>query len=146
VVTNIQRPVKQPAPMRAAAVKTTEVRAEIKSAAKIIKPIVKKTAEHISPPVKPDSLQTTTIILNNNKLSITDDSKPRAKEIYPLIIYDGQEISGMEKIKSIEISKIDVLKGEKATKEYGIKGKNGVIIISSKSAMLQSEAQEANSN
>lgn len=49
----------------------------------------------------------------------------------PLFILDGKVIS-KEKVKSIQsksISKINVLKNEKAINKYGKKGKNGVIEI-----------------
>ena len=52
----------------------------------------------------------------------------------PLIIADGKEISKekMEDIDPDKIEKIEVLKGESATKKYGDKGKNGVILITTK--------------
>ncbi len=52
----------------------------------------------------------------------------------PLYIYAGLEITEaqMKQIDPNTISSIDVLKGEKATKEYGEKGKNGVVKISVK--------------
>jgi len=65
-----------------------------------------------------------------NKIFIsTDDSD---KE--PLIIKDGKEISqkDMEDLDSEDIEKVEVLKGESATKKYGDKGKDGVVIITSK--------------
>jgi len=57
------------------------------------------------------------------------------KENAPLYIIDGKE-SPNDKFNSIspnDISKIDVLKGESATKIYGKKGTNGVILITTKS-------------
>lgn len=52
----------------------------------------------------------------------------------PLYIIDGKETSSekMKKIKPDSIEKIEVLKGESATKKYGKKGENGVIIITTK--------------
>ncbi|MGB0836785.1 MAG: M56 family metallopeptidase [Flavobacteriaceae bacterium] len=59
----------------------------------------------------------------------TSDSKAK-----PLYILDGKEITSkeMEHIITENIESIEVLKGEKAAKEYGDKGKNGVILISTK--------------
>lgn len=51
----------------------------------------------------------------------------------PLFILNGEEISKeeMDNLKPDDIKSINVLKGESATKKYGDKGKNGVVIISS---------------
>ncbi|WP_207492696.1 M56 family metallopeptidase [Aridibaculum aurantiacum] len=53
----------------------------------------------------------------------------------PLYIVDGKEThaSVMRDMAPESINSIDVLKGEHATEKYGEKGKNGVIIISTKS-------------
>ncbi len=52
----------------------------------------------------------------------------------PLIFIDGKESTheAMEELGSDKIESIDVLKGEKATKEYGNKAKDGVIKITTK--------------
>ena len=52
----------------------------------------------------------------------------------PLIFIDGKESNHevMEKLDPESIDKIEVLKGEKATAEYGEKAKNGVIMITTK--------------
>ncbi len=52
----------------------------------------------------------------------------------PLIILNGKEISKeeMEDLDPDSIKMIDVLKGDKATEKHGDKGKNGVIIITTK--------------
>ncbi|MFD0991347.1 M56 family metallopeptidase [Mariniflexile jejuense] len=52
----------------------------------------------------------------------------------PLIILDGKEIDNdeMNSINPNTIEKVDVLKGENAIRIHGDKGKNGVILITSK--------------
>ncbi|MGZ0016760.1 M56 family metallopeptidase [Yeosuana sp. AK3] len=52
----------------------------------------------------------------------------------PLTIVDGKEISKeeMDKISPDTIDKVEVLKGDSAMDKYGDKGKNGVIIITTK--------------
>ena len=52
----------------------------------------------------------------------------------PLIILNGKEISKkeMEELDPDSIKMIDVLKGDKATEKHGDKGKDGVIIITTK--------------
>ena len=52
----------------------------------------------------------------------------------PLYILNGKEISKeeMDAIKPDSIEKVEVLKGESATKKYGEKGENGVILITTK--------------
>ena len=51
-----------------------------------------------------------------------------------LILVDGKEVSydELDKIKGESIDHMDVLKGESATKIYGEKAKNGVILITTK--------------
>ncbi len=51
---------------------------------------------------------------------------------FPLFILDGKEVPNIDDVSPENIEKIDVLKGESATELYGEKGKNGVIIITSK--------------
>jgi len=52
----------------------------------------------------------------------------------PLMIVDGKEMEGgsLEDIDPEKIESVNVLKGDKAVEEYGDKGKNGVVIISTK--------------
>ena len=52
----------------------------------------------------------------------------------PLIIIDGKEVTDkeMKELGPDAIEKIEVLKGEKATEKYGDKGKDGVILITTK--------------
>jgi hypothetical protein len=66
--------------------------------------------------------------------------------VKPLFVLDGKIIqqADIEKIDTRNIESIEVLKGEKATDQYGDKGKNGVVVISSKKAPMkirQSEKQ-----
>ncbi|WP_347839060.1 carboxypeptidase-like regulatory domain-containing protein [uncultured Draconibacterium sp.] len=50
----------------------------------------------------------------------------------PLYILDGKEIGKVEEISAEELESISVLKDESATTLYGEKGKNGVIIFTTK--------------
>lgn len=54
----------------------------------------------------------------------------------PLVLLDGKEISydRMKAMDNNEIESVVVLKDEQATSVYGAKGKNGVIVISSKTS------------
>ncbi len=64
-----------------------------------------------------------------NKISLnTKDGKE------PLYIVDGKEITKKEfdKISSEKVKSIDILKDEQSTKKYGDKGKNGVVLITTK--------------
>ena len=65
---------------------------------------------------------------NNNKFFFSSDGKE------PLYILNGKEISReeMDAIKPDSIEKVEVLKGESATKKYGDNGQNGVILITTK--------------
>jgi TonB-dependent SusC/RagA subfamily outer membrane receptor len=50
----------------------------------------------------------------------------------PLIIIDGKEAKSLKNIASDDINSITILKDGSATKLYGDKGKNGVIVIKTK--------------
>ena len=52
----------------------------------------------------------------------------------PLYFADGKEITSeeMKKISPDTIEKVEVFKGEKAIEKYGEKGKNGVILLTTK--------------
>ena len=50
----------------------------------------------------------------------------------PLIIIDGKESKGLKTIAPDDIKSITILKDESATKLYGDKAKNGVLIITTK--------------
>lgn len=50
----------------------------------------------------------------------------------PLIIIDGKEAKSLKNIAADDINSITVLKDGTATKRYGDKGKNGVIVIKTK--------------
>lgn len=72
---------------------------------------------------------------STGKASIIINKKPEEwKNKQPLFILDGVETSyfKLEKIDPNTIEKVDVLKDEKAVIKYGEKGKNGVVIITSK--------------
>lgn len=56
----------------------------------------------------------------------------KKNDLPPLIYVDGVEVKSIDVIDPKDIESIDVLKDKAATTVYGKKGKNGVIIISSK--------------
>lgn len=64
-----------------------------------------------------------------NGLTIKSGGDP-AKQ--PLYIVDGTEVKIVENLNPEEIERIEVLKDQSATAVYGDKGKNGVILISTK--------------
>lgn len=59
----------------------------------------------------------------------------------PLIVMDGTEIQNTSDINPMEIYSVDVLKDASSTAIYGIRGANGVIIVTSKAAQHAKEAQ-----
>lgn len=71
---------------------------------------------------------------NNNKEEVAQSSSDTAKKPAPLYIVDGKEMSAEEvhKIDNTKIGSVNVLKGAEATKQYGDKGKNGVVMITMK--------------
>ncbi|WP_372950168.1 TonB family protein [Mariniphaga sp.] len=75
--------------------------------------------------------------IDNSKLESNQNaSKMRLRSApgseFPLFILDGKEVANIDDVNPENIEKIDVLKGESATELYGEKGKNGVIVITSK--------------
>ena len=54
------------------------------------------------------------------------------KDSIPLYIIDGKEVSSLEEINPKQIESVKVLKDASAVKIYGEKGKNGVIIVTTK--------------
>jgi len=58
---------------------------------------------------------------------------------HPLFVVDGIEVKNIDNLNPDEIEKIDVLKDQSSTAIYGDKGKNGVILITTKTNYLQKE-------
>ncbi len=91
--------------------------------------------------IRADSLSknpNTSIIINNDNYTVL---RPKyLTDNTPLYIIDGEEVPQgkdasveiLKKINPNDIAAIEVMKGEKAFKKYGEKGKNGVIIITTK--------------
>ena len=69
-----------------------------------------------------------------NGLTIKSGGDP-AKQ--PLYIVDGTEIKSVENLNPEEIERIEVLKDQSATAVYGDKGKNGVILITTKEKKIK---------
>lgn len=83
----------------------------------------------------PDATDTIIVEDNNEERIIIRGSNINIDNENPPLIYkDGKEIS-MDDIKEIDprsMKSIDVLKGDSAIEKYGMKGKNGVILITTK--------------
>ena len=60
-------------------------------------------------------------------LKVGDDDLSNA-----LYIVNGIEVDNLQDIKPDNVEKIDVLKGESATRIYGEKGKNGAVVVTTK--------------
>jgi len=50
----------------------------------------------------------------------------------PLFILDGKEVPGIDDVSPAEVESINVLKGESAIELYGEKGKDGVVVVTTK--------------
>ena len=59
----------------------------------------------------------------------------------PLILMDGSEVLSTQEINPNEIHSIDVLKDASSTAAYGMRGANGVIVITSKAAYHAKQAE-----
>lgn len=79
-----------------------------------------------------------TVETTKGNLKVSAAKEDTTQAVKPLVILDGVEMSWSEfdkkKIEGNDISSINVLKGEQSTAKYGEKGKNGVIIVTTKAA------------
>ena len=84
-------------------------------------------------------------LVTQNKFSITRSVESAAKDakkskiikpnkLSPVVYLDGVEIESTDNVNPDDIESIDVIKDKTATAVYGEKGKNGVILITSKKA------------
>jgi TonB-dependent SusC/RagA subfamily outer membrane receptor len=69
---------------------------------------------------------------DNTAISISNLKGKIINVAHPLYIVDGKEVGSMENISPHNIESMAVLKDEAATEKYGEKGKNGVVIITTK--------------
>ncbi|MFI5161834.1 MAG: M56 family metallopeptidase [Sphingobacteriales bacterium] len=101
---------------------------------------VRITGTNLAPVVRLNGLELDTVkvkgigkknIVYLNKVRINDETtldSPGNK----LIIVDGKEVKSLKNVSADDIKSLTVLKNETAEKRYGDKGKNGVIIITTK--------------
>ena len=88
--------------------------------------------------ISPGENVTDTIPAKKNGM-IRDDTRPftivdgeEDTDTKPLILVDGEEVPEIKSLKPDEIASISVLKGGKAMDFYASRGKNGVILITTK--------------
>ncbi len=85
-----------------------------------------------------------------DKAAITRNTKTRVKingeeiKASPLVLVDGKEVEDTNSIDSESIESVSVLKDASATAIYGEKGKNGVVIITTKKGVLDKTANARN--
>lgn len=60
----------------------------------------------------------------------------------PLILLDGMEVLNTHEINPSEIHSVDVLKDASSTASYGMRGANGVILITTKAAQHAKQAEK----
>ena len=114
----------------------------VKTSQGIISVITKAyAAQHANP----DSVQTVQIL---HHLQQQAEKVPKQEEVKeseslssklnintadkPLIIVDGEEVADMDNLRAEDIHSMSILKDRSAIKVYGEKGKNGVILITTK--------------
>ena len=73
-----------------------------------------------------------TLLIVNDKAVIRIEHLQNSSTIKPLYLIDGIEVSPIDDFNSEDIKSIEVLKDKSATDIYGEKGKNGVILITTK--------------
>ncbi len=64
----------------------------------------------------------------------TDSSIGKTQEVKPLFLVDGIEVDGMDNLDPDNIESVSVLKDASATSLYGEKGKNGVVLVTTKAS------------
>lgn len=86
----------------------------------------------------------TTYVFPDDKSSLTQltitNSIPADSGSKPLILLDGQEIASLDSLDADRIASISVLKNASSTAIYGLRGINGVILITSKDAESGNQA------
>lgn len=96
--------------------------------------------------ISPDKIATVDVLKGNSAIAlygeIAKDGVVQVRlknEAQPLYVIDGviSSKADADKINAESILTVDVLKGEAAEKQYGGKGKNGVIIIRTKNKEVQ---------
>ena len=60
----------------------------------------------------------------------------------PLVIVDGVEVNDLDAVSPYDVYSVSVLK-DASTSIYGVRGANGVILITTKGGQMQKEAEEA---
>ena len=68
------------------------------------------------------------------KIDTTGNTRFQLTEQKPLFILDGLQLLSFDSMNPNKIEMIEVIKGKKALELYGEKGKNGVVVITSKDA------------
>ena len=76
------------------------------------------------------------IVEMQKRLVVRDDIKP-------LMIIDGKEVTSLDNIDGNDIASIDVIKNPESLKEFGEKGKDGVILITTKAHEKTSSGEDA---
>lgn len=83
--------------------------------------------------VFPDDKSSLTRLTITNSIPADDGNKP-------LILLDGQEIASLDSLDADRIASISVLKDASSTALYGLRGINGVILVTSKDASSGKQA------
>ena len=60
----------------------------------------------------------------------------------PLVMVDGMEVNDLDAVQPYDVYSVSVLK-DASSSIYGVRGANGVILITTKGAHMQQEAEEA---
>ena len=76
------------------------------------------------------------IVEMQKRLVVRDDIKP-------LMIIDGKEVTSLDNIDGNDIASIDVIKNPESLKEFGEKGRDGVILITTKAHEKTSSGEDA---
>ncbi|MCK3683545.1 M56 family metallopeptidase [Maribellus sp. YY47] len=114
---------------------------------------LKKASEDSQSGFQITGMQKGTVDFNSDKTKITPGSSGGLNlsqyglnDKQPLYVVDGKKAPTVEEVNPDDIASISVLKDVSATALYGDLGKNGVIIITTKSGQKKSEMENAEGN
>ena len=95
-----------------------------------------------NPDVRVDGKNVVVLGKKTKKDGITETVEVNTDSEKPLFIVDGTQVNSIDQINSNDIESISVLKDKSATAIYGEKGKNGVILVTTKKTAKLNEIKD----
>lgn len=112
-----------------------------------------KEVANVEPLPAPDTSPKAVNLGGASPLTIIDDTPASSDTVpvtlngaKPLVIIDGKESDDkkLQQIPPTTVQSVNVLKGKEATAPYGVKGKNGVVIVTTKTKPVEVKKEQIN--